>query len=271
MRPPIRDPGAPKGKLGELHLSHGAGPVELGDDDSTELIDEYAVDLGGDVFRGETHGYEYPVRLDNDDSDLDGYDHEGVEEYESTLVWYARRAGELILPVLDRIERVAIGWMAHWSIRVAEISLGVIYIWFGLLKFAPDLSPAEELVEATVTAVSSATRIPFPTALAFGLLAMWEVMTGLGFVIRRYRRIAIWMLIPHLLVTALPLVLVPELVWTRAPLGLTMEGQYIITNLVLFSAGLVVGAATRTSELGLDAAGRSKDEPHSDSEVGGLP
>lgn len=53
------------------------------------------------------------------------------------------------------------------------------------------------------------------------------------------------MLIAHLPNTALPLLLLPELVWTRFPHQLTMEGQYIVKNLVLLAGGMVIGATVR--------------------------
>ncbi|NNG28023.1 MAG: hypothetical protein HKM87_10885, partial [Ignavibacteriaceae bacterium] len=46
-----------------------------------------------------------------------------------------------------------------------------------------------------------------------------------------------------------PLIILPEKIWTVFPYGLTLEGQYIIKNLVLISAGLVLGATVRGGKL----------------------
>ena len=47
--------------------------------------------------------------------------------------------------------------------------------------------------------------------------------------------------------TFLPLVLLPEICFTNFPFGLTLEGQYIIKNLIIISAGLVIGGTVNKS------------------------
>ena len=148
-------------------------------------------------------------------------------------------------PVALQFEESAQRLMTRWSIRAAEISLGVIYLWFGVLKFFPTLSPAEGLVKETAAAITDVVGVPLPLTPTLVLLAGWEVVVGGLYMIGRFRRVVIWMVLAHLLATALPFVFLPGVVWTRAPFGLTIVGQYIVKNLVLVAAALAVGAATR--------------------------
>lgn len=133
--------------------------------------------------------------------------------------------------------------MARHSITLLRISIGVVFIWFGALKLSPGLSPAEDLVQATM---------PFlPPTLFLTILAIWEIAIGLGFVSGRFTRATIFLLLPQMVGTALPLILLPGRVYQDFP-GLTLEGQYIIKNLVLISAALVVGATARGGRLVAD-------------------
>jgi len=115
-------------------------------------------------------------------------------------------------------------------------SLGVIFIWFGALK-PFGMSPAQDLVANTVYFVDPDWFVPF--------LGWWEVAIGVGLIVRPLIRPAIFLLFLQMPGTFIPLVLLPEVCFTNFPFGLTMEGQYIIKNLILISAALVVGGTVR--------------------------
>lgn len=239
MRIPARHPDAPQSELSQYYLSYGSGR-DRHDDDRFDV--DLDLDLDDDYYPWLSDRYEHE-NYDDDQSD----DEDQNYDDESYLTWLVAGVVEALTPIVNEVEESAVRWMARWSTRLAEISLGVIYIWFGALKFFPDLSPAEGLVRATVGEISGAVRIPLPTTPVFILLAAWEVMIGIGFIVHRYRRAAVWMLIAHIPATTLPFLLLPDLVWTHAPLGLSLEGQYIVKNLALLSGALAVGAATRSS------------------------
>jgi uncharacterized membrane protein YkgB len=130
-------------------------------------------------------------------------------------------------------------WAARYGLHALRISIGVIFVWFGALKFFPGLSPAEGLVFETMPAW-------VPMSVFYPLLAVWEVVIGVGFILGgRFLRPTILLMLLHMPGTASPLVLNPDAVWTAFPFGLTLEGQYIIKNLTLVSAAVVVGAAVR--------------------------
>ena len=128
-------------------------------------------------------------------------------------------------------------WMANYGLLILRISLGIVFLWFGLLKFFKGLSPAEDLVRNTVYFFNPDVFIP--------ILAAWESLIGIGLITGKFLRLTILLLFLQMPGTALPLLILPEKVWTVFPFGLTLEGQYIVKNLVLIGAGLVIGATVR--------------------------
>lgn len=137
----------------------------------------------------------------------------------------------------DQLDNTISNWMAQTGIVVLRIGLGIVFFWFGLLKFFPGLSPAENLVRNTVYFVNPDIFLP--------ILALWETLIGLGLITNRFMRLTILLLFLQMPGTALPLLLLPDVVWTVFPYGLTLEGQYIVKNLVLIGAGLVLGGHVR--------------------------
>jgi uncharacterized membrane protein YkgB len=119
-------------------------------------------------------------------------------------------------------------------------SMGIIFIWFGALKFIPGLSPADGLIRESMSFLPIAYFMPF--------LALWEIAIGIGFLLGRGMRVTLMLLFLQMGGTLLPLVLTPHLVWTAFPFVLTLEGQYIIKNFVLISAAVAVGARLHASQ-----------------------
>ena len=127
--------------------------------------------------------------------------------------------------------------MARHGLTILRIGLGVIFFWFGVLKFFPGLSPAEGLVRNTVYFMDPDLFIP--------ILAFWECLIGIGLMTGKSMRTTLLLLFLQMPGTALPLIILPEVVWTVFPYGLTLEGQYIVKNMVLIGAGIVLGATVR--------------------------
>ena len=144
--------------------------------------------------------------------------------------------------VIEPLDIRITGWMRRNSVLLTRIALGLIYTWFGALKFFPALSPAEELASRTIEQISFG-RLGPPASLY--LLALWEVAIGLGLLAGRFLRVTLFLLFLQMAGTLLPLVLFPERTFTALPYAPTLEGQYIIKNLVLIGAALVVGATVR--------------------------
>jgi uncharacterized membrane protein YkgB len=136
----------------------------------------------------------------------------------------------------NRIDQRIAGFMDKYGRFFLRISLAIIFIWFGALKFL-GMSPAEELVRRTVYWFQPDIFVP--------VLGWWEVAIGIGLLIRPLIRVSILLLFLQMPGTMLPLILLPDVCFTQFPLGLTLEGQYIIKNLILISAALVVGGTVR--------------------------
>ena len=144
---------------------------------------------------------------------------------------------DMFWETFDSIDRRVTRWMARRGITLLRISIGVVFFWFGALKLVPGLSPAEGLIRDTITFLPMHLFLPF--------LAIWEMAIGLGFITGRFMRITILLLFLQMPGTISPVFLRPDLVFTQFPYGLTLEGQYIVKNLVLISAALVIGSTVR--------------------------
>ncbi len=142
---------------------------------------------------------------------------------------------------LDRIDRSISSFMRHWGTFAMRISLGIIFVWFGILK-PLGLSAAEPLVKATVQWLPLAS----PESWLI-IIGWWEVAIGLTFLFQKTVRLAIALLFLQMIGTFMPLVLLPEVTFQSGhiPYAPTIEGQYILKNLLIISAAMVVGGTTR--------------------------
>lgn len=129
----------------------------------------------------------------------------------------------------------------HLSVTLLRVSLGIVFLWFGVLKFFPGLSPAEVLATRTIQTLTLGVVEP---SLSQPMLAIWEVLIGLGLITNRFLGATVGLLIVQMLGTFTPLILFPQETWTQFPIVPTLEGQYILKNIVLLSAGLVIGAVS---------------------------
>jgi uncharacterized membrane protein YkgB len=142
---------------------------------------------------------------------------------------------------LDTLDRRISTTMGRLGTPALRVSLAIIFIWFGLLK-PLGLSPAAPLVEATVGWMPVFTPVQWVSVIGW-----WEVVIGVTFLFRPTLRIAIALMFLQMGGTFLPLVLLPTVTFQAGhyPFVPTMEGQYIIKNLLIISAALVVGGTVR--------------------------
>jgi uncharacterized membrane protein YphA (DoxX/SURF4 family) len=122
-----------------------------------------------------------------------------------------------------------------------------------MLKFFPALSPAESLATKTIEILSFGL---IESRAGVIILAVWETIIGLGFIFGRYLREIILLLFVQMMGTIAPVFLFPEDVFRNVPFILTLEGQYIVKNLVVLSGGIVVGATVRGGRLTADPEDR---------------
>ncbi|MFC3890458.1 hypothetical protein ACFOWZ_03165 [Lentzea rhizosphaerae] len=125
------------------------------------------------------------------------------------------------------------------GIPLLRIGLGIVYLWFGVLKLFPGGSPAQDLVERTVS------------ALTFGIVhgdlarlsaAITEIGIALVLLSFRAPRSCAVLLIGHVVLVSTPLVLFPGEMWS-GPLLASFEAQYILKNLVTVAAAVVIASS----------------------------
>ncbi len=99
--------------------------------------------------------------------------------------------------------------------------VGFIYLWFGILKFFPNLSSAEHLAGTTIEMMTFGYLIP---SVSLPLLAVWETAIGAALLTGKFQRAAILSLYFHVAGTLLPLVLLPEQTWNTPLVSASLEG-----------------------------------------------
>ncbi len=154
------------------------------------------------------------------------------------------------------IDRRVTRWLAEYGLTLLRISIGVIFFWFGVIKFWPGLSPADQLATETIDRLSFGL---IADNLARVLLAFLETAIGIGLITGKYLRFTLLLLVGQMLGAVTPPFLFPEVTWSRL-LVPTLEGQYILKNIVVVSAALAIGATARggglvDDPLVLDAVG----------------
>jgi uncharacterized membrane protein YphA (DoxX/SURF4 family) len=164
----------------------------------------------------------------------------------STMTGPDRSIAERAPRWFDHIDRRLTGWMADHGLTLLRLAVGVVFLWFGLLKLVPGASPAEDLAARTIDRLTLGV---VPPAVALPVLAVWEVAIGVGLLVGRWMRAILLLLIVQMLGTITPLFLFPAETFTVFPLAPTLEGQYIIKNIVIVAAVIVLGATVRGGEL----------------------
>ncbi len=158
---------------------------------------------------------------------------------------------------LESADRGVTRWMARYGPALLRVSLGIVFLWFGALKFFPEMSPAQDLAARTIGALTGGR---LPPQVAIPILAGWECLIGIGLLAGRGLRVVLLLLYLQMLGTLTPLVLFPNEAFIRIPYAPTLEGQYIIKNLVLISAGIVIGATVRGGRMVADPPRKKKSK-----------
>lgn len=137
----------------------------------------------------------------------------------------------------DQLDSRVIGVLRAYGLHALRIALGIVFIWFGALKVS-GRSPVEDLVADTVYWLPADPFVVF--------LGGWEILVGVGLLIPIALRLTLALFLAQMLGTFLTLVIKPGLAFQDGnPLLLTTEGEFIIKNLVLITAGLAVGSTIR--------------------------
>ena len=133
-----------------------------------------------------------------------------------------------------RLDRGIVAWLGRWGITILRISLAVVFVWFGALKLF-GVSPVGDLVASTVYWVDPEWFVP--------TLGVGEILIGLGLAVRWPLRVVLAALAAQMVGTFLVFVVLPDIAFTEGnPLKLTVEGEFVLKNLVLLAAAMVVGS-----------------------------
>jgi putative oxidoreductase len=143
----------------------------------------------------------------------------------------------------DTIVKGLAVWLAKHSIGILRVSLGLVFLGFGVLKFFPDASPAQALVERTLETLTFG-LLSGETALV--VTAVAECFIGLTLVTGKLVKAGLVVLAGSLVGIMSPLVLFYGDLFPGAP---TLEAQYVFKDIVLAAAGLVIAARTLGARL----------------------
>lgn len=135
--------------------------------------------------------------------------------------------------VLARSDRVVIGWMGRWGPGIERIALAILFLWFGTLKVVGQQSAT------TIIAKTVYVQNPEPMVIVLGV---WEALIGVCFLFKRVNRIAIALLLIRLPGTALALLLKYDVCFEENIFTPSIQGQYLLKDLALFGAALVIGS-----------------------------
>lgn len=146
----------------------------------------------------------------------------------------------------DRLDTRLLQFMERYGISFLRISLAIVFIWFGLLKVI-NASPVADLVANTVYWLAPEFFVPF--------LGFWEVLVGLGLLFRFQLRLTLLLFWLQMAGTFIVLIVQPQIAFQAGnPLLLTTEGEFVIKNLILITAGLVIGSTVKRRNNGKRAA-----------------
>jgi len=159
-------------------------------------------------------------------------------------------------PKFRRVETRLTTWLVNNSLTLLRVSLGAIFLGFGLLKFFPNLSPAQDLVTRTTEVLSFGL---VPAGMGIVMVATLECLIGLGLISGRYLRTTLLLLGFQMVGAMSPLLLFTGELFAGPYHAPTLEAQYIIKDIVLISAGLVLGATLHGGRIVSERVRRAED------------
>jgi putative oxidoreductase len=138
---------------------------------------------------------------------------------------------------IDRLDAAVTGFLERYGVTLLRLALAVVFIWFGVLKVI-DRSPVEDLVKDTIYFL--------PEDTFFVVLGIWEIVIGVGLLIPVALRLTLLLFWLQMAGTFLSLIILPGRAFQDGnPFLLDVTGEFIVKNLVLIAAGLVIGSTVR--------------------------
>lgn len=151
---------------------------------------------------------------------------------------------------LRPLEATAQRWLIAHSLTMLRVSVGVVFVVFGVLKFFPGVSPAQDLVVRTTDILTMGV---IPADVALVLVATLECVIGLCLITGRAMRAGVYLLAIQLIGILSPLVLLAGRMFGGPHGAPTLEGQYVLKDLILVGAALVIAATLSGARLSTDS------------------
>ena len=146
---------------------------------------------------------------------------------------------------LNKIDTRVTSWMDRNGLFLLRISMGIVFVWFGVLKFFPGVSAAQDLAIRTIEMLTFGL---VPQVIIINGLALWEVLIGVGLISGKFMKATLLLLFLQMIGTFTPVFLFPAEVFNIVPYAPTLEGQYIIKNIVIISAAIVLWGNLRKKQ-----------------------
>ena len=159
-------------------------------------------------------------------------------------------------PKLHRAETRLTKWLVAHSLAVLRVSLGAVFLGFGLLKFFPGLSPAQELATHATDILSFGL---LPAGVSIVMVAALECTIGLSLISGRFLRFTLLLLGFQMVGAMSPLLMFPGELFSGPYHAPTLEAQYILKDVVLISVGLVLGATLHGGRIVSERVRRAED------------
>ncbi|WP_460952020.1 hypothetical protein [Spirosoma daeguense] len=139
----------------------------------------------------------------------------------------------------DRLDTAINGWLVAHSISLLRISLGLVFLGFGILKFFPGISPIEDLATRTTTILTLGMLRGHG---AMDFVAGLECIIGICFVSGRFLRVGVWLMAAQMIGAMSPLLIFPGELFSGPHHAPTLAAQYIIKDIILVAAGMIVAS-----------------------------
>ena len=148
---------------------------------------------------------------------------------------------DLMYRRLIRLEDGLHRQLVRHSVSALRIAVGAVFLAFGALKLFPDVSPAQGLATSTTELLTLGL---VPASVALAAVATLECFIGICFLLNRWMRVAVWLLAIQLVGILAPLVLLTGRLFAGPYGAPTLEGQYVLKDVVLVGAAMVIAAGT---------------------------
>jgi uncharacterized membrane protein YkgB len=141
----------------------------------------------------------------------------------------------------EQVEETLHGALVRHSIKALRITVGAVFLGFGALKFFPGVSPAQDLSIKTIELLTFG-LVPWRAGLV--AIATLECFIGVCLLANRWMRLAVWLLAVEFVGILAPLVLLPGRLFSGPHDAPTLEGQYVLKDIILVAAGMAIAAGT---------------------------